>query len=311
MSVLVTNRAKLLDDPAARVLAAGDMRAIVLPHAGMLVASLVHRGDELLGRVDDLDAAARRGATVALPLMHPWANRLAGSRYRAAGREVRLDLASPLLSLDANGLPIHGVPWSRLAWRTVASSVMAMAAELDWSEPALLAVFPFRHRLRMTVSLAPDRLRIETTLAAGPEGPVPASFGFHPYLAPSPSRRETWRLELPAMVRLALDSRKIPTGERTRYPGFDRELGDLEFDDGFALEAPRSVLAIEGGGRRIAVVLDEGFDYAQVYAPPGKPFVALEPMTAPANALSSGEGVRVVPPGEAMRTSFEVVVTAA
>ena len=47
-------------------------------------------------------------------------------------------------------------------------------------------------------------------------------------------------------------------------------------------------LSIAGGGRRISVEFLAGYRYAQVFAPKGKDFVALEPMTAPTNALVSG-----------------------
>src|SRR5262245_27584488 len=97
----------LLHESSARTLAAGDLEAVVLPGAGMLVASLRHGGVQLLGRVEDLDAAAAKGSSAGVPLLHPWANRLADLHYRAAGREVALDASSALLHFDAHGLPMH------------------------------------------------------------------------------------------------------------------------------------------------------------------------------------------------------------
>ena len=52
----------LLSDPAALRLAAGDLDAIFLPTRGMLGASLRHRGEELLRRVEDLGRRRARGA---------------------------------------------------------------------------------------------------------------------------------------------------------------------------------------------------------------------------------------------------------
>jgi len=75
----------------------------------MLGASLRRRGVELLGRVENLEAAAESGSTAGIPLLHPWANRLAGLEYRAAGRDVRLDGASPILHFDSKGLPCKEV----------------------------------------------------------------------------------------------------------------------------------------------------------------------------------------------------------
>ena len=286
----------------------------------MLGASLRRRGVELLGRVEDLEAAAASGSTAGIPLLHPWANRLAGLEYRAAGRDVRLDGASPILHFDSKGLPIHGVPWSKLSWEVTASRADAIEARLAWTRPELLAVFPFPHALELRVALTPGSLSLETTLVAGPlvagplvAGPgaaVPVAFGFHPYFA-LPGSRPHWRLRLPPMRRLELDANGIPTGQEKAVPAMDAPLADGSWDDGFALEGETPTLEISGGGLAISVDFLEGFPYAQVYAPPGKPFVALEPMTAPTSALTTGHGLRTVAPGDRYRTAFRIRIEAA
>jgi hypothetical protein len=67
-----------LKDPSAVTLVAGDLEAVFLPGYGMLGASLRHRHIEILRRVQDLEVAAAKGSTAGIPLLHPWANRLAG-----------------------------------------------------------------------------------------------------------------------------------------------------------------------------------------------------------------------------------------
>jgi aldose 1-epimerase len=162
-------------DPSAVTLVAGDLEAVFLPGYGMLGASLRHRHVEILRRVQDLEVAAAKGSTAGIPLLHPWANRLAGPRYRTAGREVVLDPSSPLLHFDEHGLPMHGVPWSLLAWELTEARQDRLEARLEWSRRDLLAVFPFRHRLELVATLGPDRLTLETTLVANRDGPVPVS----------------------------------------------------------------------------------------------------------------------------------------
>ena len=89
-------------------------------------------------------------------------------------------------------------------------------------------------------------------------------------------------------------------------------LGDRTYDDHYVqLEHP-ATFALEGGGRRVEVEFGEGYPYAQEYAPLGtgdEPYVCFEPMTAPVNALISGDGLRSVPPGGSFRADFTVRVT--
>lgn len=298
----------LLQDPSACNLVAGNLEAVFLPGHGMLGASLCHRGVELLGRVEDLETAAKRGSTAGIPLLHPWANRLAGLRYHAAGREVKLDRSSSQLHFDNRGLPMHGVPWSLLAWETTEAREDFVKARLDWSHSDLLALFPFRHYLEMAVTLRSDSLTVETTLVAGREGPVPVSFGFHPYIRIPGVPRSEWLMELPAMQKLLLDGNGIPTGEEEPFNKFEEELGQSNFDDGFVLTDEQTSFSIAGGGRQITVELLTGYPYTQVYAPKDKDYIAFEPMTAPTSALTTGNGLRLVEPEGKFKAVFRICI---
>jgi len=298
----------ILSDPSAHTLVAGELEATFVPGCGMLGASLRHRGVEMLRRVDDLDTARAYGSTAGIPLLYPWANRLGGFRYRAAEREVELDPRSPLLHLDGNGLPIHGVPWSMLAWEVTAATPRRLAARIEWTRDDLLAVFSFRHRVEMTASLETSGLTLETTLTANYGDSVPVSFGFHPYFGLRDIARNEWRLTLPAMRRIVLDARQIPTGTEEAFAGWHTALGDAGFDDGFALLDARASLCLSGAGRRISVDFLKGYRYAQVYAPREQALVALEPMTAPTNALASGRGLRFVEPDGSFSAAFRIRV---
>ena len=298
----------LLKDATACTIGGGELHAIFLPAHGMLGASLRHKGTEILGRVEDLEAAAARGSTAGIPLLHPWANRLAGPRYRVLGREVALDVSSRLLHLDDQGLPMHGVPWSLLRWEVTEASKDRVAARLEWSSSDLLAIFPFRHRLELAATIHLNTLTLETTVIASSEGPVPVSFGFHPYFSLAGLARENWRLELPPMRKLVLDNSGIPTGDEEPFGGYNAALGDNGFDDGFALTEERTSCSITGAARKVTVDLLEGYRYAQVFAPKDKDYLALEPMTAPTSALTSGRGLRLVGPDERFRAVFQIRV---
>jgi aldose 1-epimerase len=142
------------------------------------------------------------------------------------------------------------------------------------------------------------------------------AFGFHPYLRIPGSSRRGWRVVLGASQRLVLDTQMIPTG--VEEPLVEREfvLGEQSWDDGLAALA--SGAAGGAGGARfqvsddetmLTVTFEEGFDYAQVYAPPGHDYICFEPMTAPTNALDSGQGLVLVAPGTEYRTRWSVAVT--
>ena len=85
-------------------------------------------------------------------------------------------------------------------------------------------------------------------------------------------------------------------------------MGELSFDDGFALPREQAAFTVSAGGFRISVEFLEGYRYVQVFAPRDKEYIALEPMTAPTNALTSGRSFRIVDPDEQFRAVFRIRV---
>jgi galactose mutarotase-like enzyme len=132
------------------------------------------------------------------------------------------------------------------------------------------------------------------------------SFGFHPYFVLPGLPRGEWQLGLPAMRRLALDERGIPTGAEASFPAGESLLGKTDYDSGFALLEDAATFTLTGGGRRIALDLLGGYRYAQVFAPRDKGYVALEPMTAPTGALTTPDRVRLVEAGQTFQATFRV-----
>lgn len=288
-----------------RQLNAGDMRAVFLPSRGMLGVSLRYRGVEFLRRLENLDTAAEKGSTAGIPLLYPWANRLAHAGYEVLGRVVSLDLKSPLLHGDEHGLPIHGIKWSALPWNEVSYEPTRLIARLEWNHPEWLSIFPFKHAVEMTVSLEPEGLTIETTVLA--EELMPASFGFHPYFGLPKTPRAQWRLKVPAMRQLDLNDLGIPTGQDGAFPQNDLVLGESHLDTGFRLLESQPEFSLSDGERQITVHFLENYPYAQLYAPKDKDFIAIEPMTAPTAALNSGN-FQTIQPGSPFQTRFQIRV---
>jgi aldose 1-epimerase len=291
----------------------GGSRVEFAPELGMVCCSFLHDDKQLLGLRSGLAAYGRKGSTMGVPLLHPWANRLAGSEYRAGGRQVRLDPASPLLHLDANGLPIHGALARYLPFQVTAQDASTDQAHLTATfgserSPGLAAIFPFRHRMDVEARLVSTRLEIATTLTATGHTAVPVAFGYHPYLRLAGVARSSWSITAPSMTRLVLDARMIPTGAREQVPPVAAELGDRSLDDAYADVPAGAEFVLQGGGRRITVSFLEGYPCAQVFAPLDQEVACFEAMTAPANALASGDGLQLLAPGESHRARFAIAV---
>ena len=141
------------------------------------------------GRVPQRRQDARDPA--AAPVGEPTRQR----RYSAAGADVGLPEPEGRYPLDPHGLPIHGAMPSLLRWALESRGPDRLAAALDWDAPELLALFPYVHRLRLSVKLSDRALTVATVLTAGRQA-VPVSFGWHPYFVIPGIPRAQWRVTL-------------------------------------------------------------------------------------------------------------------
>jgi galactose mutarotase-like enzyme len=287
----------------------GSTKAEFVPGANMVCGSLRYLGAEYLHQGAGVEAYVQSGMTMGIPLLHPWANRLNGFHYRVAGKEVALPRGESLISLDDVGLPIHGAMPALMPWEVGRLSTTALTGTLHWTSDELLRLFPFPHELTIEARVDSGALTIATTLVPVSEESVPVSFGYHPYLRIPNQARSRWRITLGARERLLLDEAMIPTGEREPVAGRSFTLAEQVLDDAFdALDEPPQFEA-SAGNVALRVRFVEGYSYAQVYAPADQDFICLEPMTAPTNALVSGEGLALVPPGQQYRAAFRVSIS--
>ncbi|WP_053225872.1 aldose 1-epimerase [Solirubrobacter soli] len=273
------------------VLGSGSLEATIAPTAAMLVTSLRHHGEELLGQRADASTFVHAGKTTGSPLLYPWANRLSKARFELDGKAVDASAARQ----DGFGSPMHGLPEARHGWVVEEQRHDLVSATKTWDDPS----FPFPHELRVEHHLTPDALTTTTEVY----GDVPVAFGWHPFLQLPGEPREQWRVEIGAATTLELDDHMLPTGGRHPRERGATTLGDSAHDEALAdVDGP---FVLQGANRRITVTFLEGAPYAQFFAPLAEPLVAFEPMAAPGNALVTGDALERAP----WRMRFRIQVT--
>ena len=279
----------------------GAWSAVVVEVGGGLRA-LSHHGVTLLDGYDaDEMASGGRGQ----PLL-PRPNRLAGATYEFAGRRLSAPVSEP-----STGSAIHGLTrWMNWEVAESAPDRCVMALTLH-PQPA----YPFLLDLRLGYRLSDEGL--EVTLGAVNAGSqsLPFGAGFHPYLTVGSATVDDARLTLPADLWLPADARAIPTGERRAVDG-ERDLrgggaiGDRVLDHcftGLRREGDgRARVRLEGPAGAVTLWMDDLWSHVMVFTgdtlAPGRRRrgLALEPMSCAPDAFNSGDGLRVLEPGESV-----------
>jgi len=182
--------------------------------------------------------------------------------------------------------------------------------------------YPFLLDTTVRYSVSADGLTVEHAITNAGERDAPVAVGTHPYLKIGDVPTSELVLRVNATTHFEVDDHKNVVGEHpvegTEYDlRGGRKVADLTLDDGFGGvphtdgRAEHSVTAPDG--RSVTLWADESFGYVQAFthrsfAPlyPGEVAVAVEPMTAPANALNSGQGLSWLSPGETLRASWGI-----
>lgn len=240
-------------------------------------------------------------------ILMPWPNRIRDGRYVFDGESHQLALTEPAAHNAIHGLTV----WS--AWHRVSGDDASVT--LEHTLPARPG-YPWTLLLTTTWSVGPDGLRATHTATNLSGGRAPFGMGAHPYLS-VPGVDDTV-LSLPARSRLLVDGRKLPIGA-ARVTGSDydfttaRTIGSAVLDTAFG-DVPaggsRAVLSTGDGGELASVWADEAFRWWQVFtgdtlpAPRTRRSVAVEPMTCPPDAFSSGRDLIIIEPGETWRGSW-------
>jgi aldose 1-epimerase len=286
-------------------ISAGEHAATLVEVGGGL-RRYTYRGQDVTFSYPD-DELPPRGCGAVLV---PWPNRLRGGRYHFDGTDYQVPVTE-VTTGNAN----HGLGrWMR--WAPVAHEPSTVTLALDIVPQT---GWPFELRVEVSYTLAADA-GLTVTAVARNTGSRRAPFGagFHPYVAVPDGGLGDVHLQLPATEHMVVDDARIPVGNRsvagTKYDlRHGRRLGELRLDDGFTgLTAPsgRAVTEVRtrGGGARLW--FGEAFRYTQVYTPDivagGRTGVAVEPMTCPADAFNSGEGLLVLEPGGSWTGSWGI-----
>ncbi|RYV50901.1 aldose 1-epimerase family protein [Pengzhenrongella frigida] len=238
-------------------------------------------------------------------VLFPWPNRVRDGRWSQHGSEHQLVVTEPERGNANHGL-VRTAPFTI---EHVAQDEVVVSVCLT-PQPG----FAFQLTMQVRYALTDDGLEVTHTMTNTSGWPAPVALGVHPYVRIGDVPRGELSIQVRAGRYLEVDRQLIPVGERPvagsavdlREPRRVGELelntcfGDLTAADGYS----RSVVAAPDG-RAVAVWADEAFAFVQIYTCPDFPradgaglALAIEPMTAPADALNSGVGLTWLDPGE-------------
>ena len=247
----------------------------------------------------------------------PFCDRIPEGRYAFEGKQHLL----PKNDRDA-GDAIHGFLY-RMPVTVVrreeseSTAVLEMRASIDADTAD---GYPFAGTVDISLTLERSRLILRMHSRNTGDAPCPVSFGWHPYFQlPDVSSVDELGLKTSADSFVPVDASLKPTGAIQPSSGTEFDLPDIsasepnylsgrQLDIAFVNRKTGSIhTVVESSTHRLHLRQDGAFRFQQMFIPPSRDSIAVEPITAAANAFNEPQlGLHVLLPGDAVEGQFTI-----
>lgn len=175
--------------------------------------------------------------------------------------------------------------------------------------PGAYAGFPFPFLATNTVFFTGESYKVVSSVKNYGSSPMPYSEGFHPYYTLG-EKVDGLTMELPESKLALCDSADIPTGnfkQDTRFVG-GRKIDDEFINDCFCIHMNGLAhVYLSSSTKKLDIWQQAGneqYNAIQIYTPPTRENIAIEPMTAEPDALNHHRGLIVIEPGKTKTFQF-------
>lgn len=288
---------------------AGRSRLLVAPTLGGAVLAYEDAGRPLFHPVVDPKLREQHGEAVAAYPLIPFSNRIAAGRFSFGGEDFTL-----AHNFGDRPYTIHGNAWMH-AWTVADRSDSTVRLTLEHGVTGGGASeWPYRYAATLEYALRPDGLDVGLAIRNTDVRPQPVGFGIHPFFPRDGntelyfSARSVWRIgddELPA--------ERLPIAPGFGFEPSRRVEAGPTMDTCFNGWFGSAAISWPDRGLELEMTATPPFGHLVVYIPPGKDYLAFEPVSNMNDAINRldepDNGLRVLPPQETLvgRVNYNLV----
>jgi aldose 1-epimerase len=284
--------------------------AVIIPGSGAIINELaLQKAGQLHHLIDGCasyeDLLTEGRLRFKGPKLFPFPNRIKDGLYSFEGKEFKL--RKNLVSQDH---AIHGLVLES-NFRVTEQKIEEDQAgiQLEYIADGNETGYPFQYRLILDITLtASQGLICKTTILNTSSSGIPVGDGWHPYFTLS-TAVDNLKLKIPSCSRLEADKRQIPTGNTVKEQRFKKpeKINNTHLDDCFLIEGNEKLGEIHliNEEKNIDLILWQEcgvhkYNFFQLYTPPHRQSVAIEPMTCAPDAFNNKIGLIILKAGESI-----------
>ncbi len=243
--------------------------------------------------------------------LSPFPNRLDKGKFTFEHETYQLPINFP-----GQGHAIHGFlmdkPFTMVELKTTTHFA---EAEFVYTYNKELEGFPFCFETTLVFTLSENKLTCRTLVKNLGTSAMPYGDGWHPYFKLTTEKVDDLYLQLPNCQQVVVDENMIPTGEKLEYSSFSvsEQIKDAQFDTGFSVlesSAATKVVLVDTEEAATLMIEQENttnkYQFLQVFIPPNRKSIAIEPMSCVTNAFNNHDGLFVLQPQELFDAYFSI-----
>lgn len=278
-------------------------KAVIYPSLGASLQRLSFNNKIIINNIVGTAEAPKLLNSSCSAILFPFANRINDGKYIYNNKSYQL------FCNEANrGHAMHGLVY-RKEFEVVASGRTDQEARVTFSytQDADNIGFPFPFTILLTYRLQANSLLLEVTIENIGVTSFPFSLGWHPYFYSTNLDESVLKME--SGQEIETNERMIPRELINKVFPNPLSLRNQAFDTGFT--TTNSMIGYKTPDYQINLKMEHGagHQFVQLYTPPHRQSIAIEPMTAATDCYNNSWGIQELKPKAFYRNTWSIEIT--
>ncbi len=289
------------------------------PNYGGCLLELVFEGHSVLDSYNTPEELAENKWSKSA-FLYPYPNRLRDGKYKHNGKSYQFEINNVATQNSIHGF---GKDAPMRVLKTYLKEDEA-TVKLRWKYDGSNLSYPFKFTIDIIMCFKcaytdkkgknhAAEFMVEMRFKNRCAQAIPVGMGWHPYFKLTEKVDDT-SLLMPSVKKIDIDTRMLPTGTLSKFENFKNwnRIGDTVLDNGFVIKSTEDKIA------QICIKSDEvalefwqeigpaKWNYTQVFTPPHRNSIAIEPMTCNIDAFNNKDGLMLLTPKAVLDGKFGV-----
>lgn len=249
-------------------------------------------------------------------ILFPYPNRLRDGQYTHEGKTYQFDINNVATQNSIHGFSNNVLMTVEKIETDTNQGAISCTYKHNGSHKAYPFKFHFKIKFILSKRTPSERgreLAVEMTFINLENKAIPVGLGWHPYYRISEKADDT-SLQMPECQLVMIDERMLPTGEKQPFEDFNqlKKIDSTFLDNGFFIteKTNKAEVILQSDICKLVCWQETGFhkwNFVQVFTPPHRMSIAVEPMTCNVDAFNNKDGLVLLEPNESLSGKFGVV----